>query len=137
VSVYVDTSALYALLVASEERHEAVVRTFRGLVQSGRALHTTSYVLLETCALLQHRIGLAPVRDLSEHIVPLLTVEWVTESLHRSALTHVLREDRRTLSLVDCVGLELMRAHGIREAFALDAHFSEAGHRVLPAKGRG
>ena len=133
MSVFVDTSGLYALLVRTEERHDDVVSALRKVLEEGRVLHTTSYVIVETVALLQHRLGLAPVRDLFEHLLPLLSIEWVTEALHRKGTEHVLREDRRRLSLVDCVSLEYIRSEGILDVLALDSHFTQAGCRLLPS----
>lgn len=132
MSAFLDTSALYALLVRTEERHADVVRAFRKLLEERRTLWTTSYVLVETVALLQHRIGLAPVRDFVEHVVPLLSVEWVSEALHRKGTERLLREDRRHLSLVDCVSLEFIRSQGLRDVLALDTEFAQAGCRLLP-----
>ncbi len=132
MSVFVDTSGLYALLVRTEERHDDVVSALRKVLEEGRVLHTTSYVIVETVALLQHRLGLAPVRDFVEHLLPLLSIEWVTEALHRKGTEHVLREDRRRLSLVDCVSLEYIRSEGILDVLALDSHFTQAGCRLLP-----
>lgn len=132
LSAFADTSGLYALLVRTEERHADVVRAFRTLLGAGRPLWTTSYVIVETVALLQHRFGLPPVNDFEQHIRPVLSVEWVSESLHRRGFDRLLREDRRHLSLVDCVSLECMRSHGLREALALDPHFAAAGYRLLP-----
>ncbi len=133
MSAFLDTSALYALLVRTEERHDDVVRAFRKLLEERRPLWTTSYVLVETVALLQHRIGLAPVRDFVEHIYPVLAVEWVSEPLHRKGSERLLREDRRRLSLVDCVSLEFIRSQGLRDVLALDAQFAQAGCRLLLA----
>ena len=132
MSLFLDTSGLYALLVRTEERHAEVFRAFREALEEGRALWTTSYVIVETVALLQHRLGLAPVRDFVDHLVPVLSVEWVSEALHRKATERLLREDRRRLSLVDCVSLEFIRAQGFRDVLALDPHFAEAGCRLLP-----
>lgn len=133
MSVFVDTSALYALLVATEAHHGAVRLEFERLAASARPLVTTSYVLVETAALLQHRIGLAPVRDFDERIVPLLAVRWVSEALHGRGMRRLLQADRRHLSLVDCVSFETMRAEGLTVAFALDQHFAETGFRLVPA----
>lgn len=132
MSAFLDTWALYALLVRTEHRHDAVVRAFRKLLEERRPLWTTSYVLVETAALLQHRIGLAPVRDFVDQVVPVLSVAWVSEMLHRKGTERLLREDRRRLSLVDCVSLEFMRSQGLHEALALDPQFAEAGYRLLP-----
>ena len=131
MSVFVDTSGLYALLVRSEDGHEEMVRAFGEVLQGGRPLCATSYVLVETIALLQHRIGLAAVRDLLDRVAPLLEIEWVSQELHSSGVDRMLREDRRTLSLVDCVSLEFMRARGIDEVLGTDPHFAEAGYRLL------
>lgn len=133
MSVFVDTSGLYALLVHTEERHSEVVGAFRDALDKGQTLWTTSYVIVETVALLQHRLGLAPVRDFVEHMVPVLSIEWVSEALHRKGVDRLLREDRRRLSLVDSVSIEFMRSQGVREVLALDPDFAEAGFRLLPS----
>lgn len=137
MSVFVDTSGLYALLVRTEQRHTEVVGAFRNVLKEGRTLWTTSYIIVETVALLQHRLGLAPVRDLVEHLMPVLSIEWVSEVLHRKGIERLLRENRRRLSLVDCVSLEFMRSQGLRDVLALDSQFADAGHRLLPPVRKG
>jgi predicted nucleic acid-binding protein len=132
VTVFADTSALYALLVRTEEGHTEVSTAFSRLLQGRRALVTSNYVLLETAALLQRRIGLPAVRDFDERIAPLLTVRWITEPLHRRAMDRLIRADRRNVSLVDCTSFEVMEAEGITEAFALDRDFAAAGFRLVP-----
>jgi predicted nucleic acid-binding protein len=136
MSAFVDTSALYALLVRSEPRHDKVVRAFSTLASGGGTLVTTSYVLVETIALLQHRIGLESVADLCEAILPLLHVEEVSAEQRTRGLERLLRQGRRRLSLVDCVSFEVMHERGLRTALALDDHFAEAGFRVVPARTR-
>jgi len=42
VSAFLDTSALYALLVRTEDRHAGALRSFRTLLEEHRALWTTS-----------------------------------------------------------------------------------------------
>ncbi len=93
-------------------------------------------MIVETAALLQHRIGMPPVRDLVEQVVPILSVEWVSGALHQRGVDTLLREDRRRLSLVDCVSFEFMRGRGLRDALTLDDHFGEAGFRMLPVMRR-
>lgn len=90
-------------------------------------------MIVETVALLQRRLGLAPVRDFYEHMMPVLSVEWVSEALHRKAMERLLREDRRRLSLVDSVSLEFVQSQGLRDVLALDPHFTEAGYHLLPS----
>ena len=131
MSVFADTSGLYALLLESEEGHADVVRAFRDVLAGDRPLWTTSYVLVETIALLQSRVGLEPVRDFDEHVLPMLSVEWVSEALYRRGAYRVLKENRRRLSLVDCVSFEFMHERGIQDVLGLDRHFEEAGYRLL------
>lgn len=132
MTVFADTSALYALLVRTEEGHAEVAAAFSRLLQGRRPLVTSNYVLLETTALLQRRIGLPAVRDFDERIAPLLTPRWITEPLHRRAMDRLIRADRRGVSLVDCTSFEVMEREAITEAFALDRDFAAAGYRLVP-----
>lgn len=133
LSIVVDTSGIYAFLVHTQTGHADVVETVRRVLDDGRDLSTTSYVVLETISLVQHRVGLAPLHDFVEHVMPMLSVTWVAEALHRRGVQRMFRENRRRLSLVDCVSFEFMRERGLREALALDSDFVGAGFRVLPA----
>jgi predicted nucleic acid-binding protein len=132
MSVFGDTSALYAVMVESEVSHHDARAAFARLLDGGRPIWTTSFVLVETMALLQHRFGLPAARDFDEDIVPVLRVHWVEEELYRRGVDRLRREDRRQLSLVDCVGFEFMQQSGLTTAFAIDPHFADAGFTLLP-----
>lgn len=132
MSVFADTSALYALLVRTDEAHESVREAFARLLADDRVLWTTSFVIVETMALLQHRIGLGAARDFDEDVLPVLRVQWVDETLYRLGTERLWREDRRALSLVDAVSFEFMKGHGITTALAVDPHFKAAGFHLLP-----
>lgn len=133
MKVFVDTSALYTVLVQTEEAHAAVVGAWRQLLSDGHDLVTSNYVLVESTALLQRRFGMEAVHDLNRRIIPLLRVLWVGEETHRRALDRVLRADDRRLSLVDCVSFIQMEAEGIRTALALDEDFARHGFDVVPS----
>jgi predicted nucleic acid-binding protein len=132
MSVFVDTSAVLAMLDGADVRHPEGEATWRRLLGDEDPLVTSSYVLLEAYALIQARIGLDAVRDLRERIWPLVDVEWVGDELHEVAIAALLAANRRQLSLVDCVSFEVMRRLGIRRVFAFDAHFEEQGFEVVP-----
>jgi len=134
MSVFADTSSLYAAIVRTEEHHAECMTTLEDLLSGGRAIQTTNYVVMETVALLQHRIGLEPVRDLEEQILPLITVSWVHKDLHQRGVRRLLREGKRNLSLTDCVSFEFMALAGLRDAFSLDRHFADAGFRLLSGR---
>ena len=129
---YVDTSAFLATLDADDKDHIGAKQQWIDLILAKATLVCSDYVLLETLALVQHRIGLAAVRVFHEDIFPLLTVEWVDESTYRAGIASVLTAARRNLGLVDCVSFEIMRRLGIHSAFTLDNHFKEQGFTCLP-----
>ncbi len=132
MSVFVDTSALYALMVRSERGHEAVATAFTSCLEDGKTLVSSNYVAVETTALLQRRIGMPAVRDFNQRLLPLLSVSWITEAAHRRAAAKHAAADRRGLSLVDCTSFVVMESEGIREVLALDDDFSRQGFLVLP-----
>lgn len=130
-SVFVDTSAIYAFLVPEDDQHKEA----KALVESLRAVEPTlvssSYVLQETVALLQARIGVPAVRTFQKHFAPALEVEWIGVALYQRAMAALLAADKRGVSLTDWTSFEVMRDRGIEQAFAFDGHFDEQGFRVL------
>ena len=127
MTVFVDTSAFYAVFDRDGANHPAAKAAWTALLGEPATLWTTNYVLLETTALLQHRIGVAAVRSFHEDVVPLLQVDWVTAEAHRAGVEALLAAARKKLSLVDCVSFQTMRQLGVHVAFCFDAHFREQG----------
>jgi predicted nucleic acid-binding protein len=70
VSVFIDTSAFFALLDADDENHGASASAWRAMMASEEHLVTTNYVLVETFALLQSRLGLRAVREFRKMSFP-------------------------------------------------------------------
>ncbi|MGH9464435.1 MAG: type II toxin-antitoxin system VapC family toxin [Thermoanaerobaculia bacterium] len=132
MGIFVDTSALFALVDGAALRHRQAAETWREALASGEPLFTSNYVLLEAHALFQRRLGLEAVRSLESSLRPVLEVDWVDEDLHAAAVAAVLAAARRGLSLVDCTSFEIMRRRGLRRAFTLDADFASQGFEVLP-----
>ncbi|HUI58554.1 MAG TPA: PIN domain-containing protein [Bryobacteraceae bacterium] len=132
MSVFVDTSALYAVFDHDDANHSRAKAVWAEWLHEDTVLVTNNYVLVETTALLQHRLGVAAVRALHEDVVPVLQVDWVSEEQHRTGAEAMLAAARRKLSLVDCVSFQTMRRHGLRIAFCFDAHFREQGFETRP-----
>ena len=130
--IFIDTSAFYALLDRDDESHRKAQRAWAGMLQSENAFITNNYVLIETFALLQHRLGIEAVRGFQDDIVPLINVEFVTSEIHRSSIHALLSASRRNLSLVDCISFEVMRTLEIKTAFTFDPHFDEQGFMMIP-----
>lgn len=132
MTVFIDTSALYAMLDANDAQHLAAKQTWITLVDQGADLVITNYIVVETLALAQRRLGVAALRMLQEDVIPVLRVEWVTEINHQAGVAALLVAADRRLSLVDCVSFETMRSLGIKTAFAFDHHFAEQGFECIP-----
>jgi predicted nucleic acid-binding protein len=131
VSVFLDTSALLAVLDADDRVHAKAKKTWTDLVGRGGVIISTSYVLVETFALAQHRLGIEAVRCLAEDILPIVRIHWVGEAEHRAGVTALLTAARRELSLVDCVSFVVMRQLNLKRAFAFDRDFTAQGFETL------
>jgi Predicted nucleic acid-binding protein, contains PIN domain len=129
--VFVDTSALIALLDRADPRHEAVRSTFLELAD--RELVTHGYVVAETLAVARRRFGVDGVIALLDDLLPVLTVLPVEPSLHASAQTRYRASLPSGTSFVDQVSFGVMTQEAIDTAFALDADFVAAGVDVIPA----
>jgi predicted nucleic acid-binding protein len=133
MAVFVDTSAFYALLDADDENHSRSAETWRHIMASDEQhVVATNYVLVETFALIQSRLGLEAVREFQENMVSVLSVEFVTPEIHRLGIAALLAASRRGLSLVDCISFQVMRDLGIKSVFTFDGHFQQYGFSPLP-----
>jgi predicted nucleic acid-binding protein len=130
--VFIDTSAFYALLDRDDENHQKAKTAWAGLLKNEDTFVTSNYVLVETFALIQHRLGMDAIRGVQNDILPLVNIEFVIPELHRSGVSAFLSASRRNLSLVDCVSFEMMRTLEIKTVFAFDPHFKEQGFHGLP-----
>ena len=131
MTLFTDTSALYAVLNAGDNNHPEAKRIWSQVIERQETLLVTSYVLVELYDLLASRLGLSAVRAFREAALPILTVHWVDEQLHNAGLSLFTGLARRKLSFVDCVSFEAMRQVGLSRAFAFDRHFREQGFELL------
>lgn len=129
--VFIDSSALLAVLDGADSNHGKARPLWKHLVESGKRLVSHNYVLLETSAVTSRRLGLGAARLFEADIAPLLKIVWVDQELHHAAVGASWAAGRRSLSLVDCVSFEVMRRAGIRAAFAFDRHYREFGFETL------
>ena len=133
MSIFIDTSGFIAVLDMDDASHTGAAKTWMDILTSAETLVTTNYVLVETCALVQNRLGMTAIKVFQEDIVPVLRIEWIDKAVHHAAMRIMLAAVSKKLSLVDCVSFETMRLLGVTTAFTLDKHFKEQGFICLPA----
>lgn len=131
--VFVDTSAIYAILVADDPAHADAKAALDELERTDATLLTSSAVLYESAALLQRRAGVDAVRRFRERIEPALEVRWVDRPMYDAAMAALLTAGAKDVSLVDWTSFAMMRASACRKAFAFDDDFTRQGFEVIPA----
>ena len=132
MAVFVDTSAFYAVLDKDDENHVRGRDIWFRLLEQEQVLLTTNYVLIETCAILQSRLGIAALRGFHEDVAPVIQTVWIPERLHKSGVEAALAASRKRFSVVDCISFQAMREEGVQAAFCFDRHFAEQGFQILP-----
>ena len=133
--IFVDTSAIYALIVPEDANHSLAVHCFQQLLEECDAtLVSSNYVLLECSSLIKKRHGFEPAKRFLDKINNTLEVFWVTQLEHQEAVIIWSEARDKNLSLVDCTSFVLMRQQKIQHAVAFDADFEKAGFILLPKK---
>ena len=129
MSIFVDTSALYALLDGDDAGHERALRGSERIL--GEDLLTHSYVVVETVSLVRRRLGAEAAARLIDDMLPALKIADVDEALRGRALAAFRAAVFSNVSLVDRTSFEYMRGLGISRAYALDADFEGEGFELV------
>lgn len=135
MSVFVDTSAIFAGIDGDDAFHGRAVDEWTQLLGRSESLVTHSLVEVESAALLHRRLGSEALAALRDRLLPRLQVVEIDRDQRRAAMTAVCVDGHRSVSIVDRVSFDLMRALGITRAFAYDRHFSDAGFELVGSPG--
>jgi len=130
-NVFIDTSAFYALMDRSDSYHEKAKKLWAFLLDKNVSFKTTNYIIIETLALIQSRLGFEAAHLYSSDIIGLIDILWVNEPRHSLAFELWLSLGRKKLSLVDCVSFITMRYYSMENVFGFDRHFDEQGFIML------
>jgi len=125
--VFVDTSGFYALMDRSDAHHKDASRIWESLLNETPPLLSTSYVVIETTALLQHRLGFDAAALWHADVLGVVNTLMIDEPLHALGFELWLGLRQRKLSLVDCVSFAAMRKNKAQKVFGFDRHFLEQG----------
>lgn len=128
MSVFVDTSAVFALLDAGDSNHERALRATDSLL--GEELVTHSYVVVELVSLVRRCLGADAAARLIDNILPAVEIADVDASLRSRALAAFRAATGSDVSLVDRTSFEFMRQRGIRRVWAMDSDFATEGFEL-------
>ncbi|MDP9354263.1 MAG: PIN domain-containing protein [Chloroflexota bacterium] len=121
-AVFVDSSALVALVDRDDASHRAAVDAYRGLVAAGYRLFTTNYVVAEAFDLLSTGVGPSVARQWLRDSK--LAIYHADERDERKARKLVIQaEGKRGLSLTDAISVVVMERLDVADAFAVDPNF--------------
>ena len=130
MKIFADTSGLFALLVKNDYMHIRAEKNFEYFAKNKIRLITSSFVLVETIALLQRRVSLEAVQDFYTRIYPLLEIIWVGEDLYTRSIQRLILSKTEDISLVDCLSFEIMEAQEITHAFTFDKHYEDQSFTI-------
>jgi uncharacterized protein len=128
--ILVDTSAWYALMDRDDVNHRAAARRWGSLLDEDVPV-THNYVVVETTALIQRRLGMTAAALFHRSLLPAAEFVVVDEITHHRSVERWASTDVRGLSLVDCASFTVMEARAMTTAFAYDADFASAGFTLV------
>lgn len=128
--VFADTSGFLALMDKDDSHHAAAVGDWKTMAQNRCVLWTSDYVRLESCSLVQRRLGAGALREFHDHILPVATIIPVEEDGFERAFAQWRIAQLRHLSMVDLTSFDCMHRGKIPRAFTFDRHFQEQGFAI-------
>lgn len=132
MSVFVDTSVFLAVLAEDDNNNAVASEMLASLAENGEQLITSNYILVESYALIQRRLGMNAIRDFQNKILPSMIIVWISMEEHQRAMRQFLSENRRNLSFVDCSSFEIIQKLQVEKVFTFDSHFREQGFGIIP-----
>lgn len=128
--VFVDTSALLALIDADDPRQPDVLAAFAD--RRDDELVTHGYVIAELLAVARRRFGLDATVLLLDDVLPPINVLPVDPEQHHAAQRAYRASLPSGTSFVDQVSFAVIGREAIDTALALDPDFLATGIAVLP-----
>lgn len=131
--IFVDTGAFVARHLRHDQYHAQALATWRRLETSRERCLTSNFVLDETLTLLARRADTRFAAGIARRLYGSGVLEILRPGLE-DELAAVELFDKfsdQDVSFTDCTSFALMRAYRIRQAFAFDRHFTDAGFELI------
>ena len=127
-----DTSAFYALISSTDAFHPQAKVAYERLLDWEWELWTTSYILVETSALVHHRLGFESLKTFMDIMLSeIVHILWVENAIHSKAWRRMAERQGKGFSLVDwttVVAAEHLKA----SVFTFDQSFRHEGVLIFP-----
>jgi hypothetical protein len=132
-SVFVDTSAWYALINRRDALHTRTRTALKTLTHQRARLVTTDYVIDESCTLTKLRAGAEAASRLLQLLdeTAMVSWEWIGADRFSRAKALFVSQRDQGYSFTDCTSFVVMREGRIDEALTSDHRFAVAGFRPL------
>jgi len=132
MKLLVDTSALIALFLPDERKHQEAAKFGRQKPEPRFVL--TELILAELATRLRVRAGADRAVQLARDVLKSNRYELVftDPELLNGGLAKMARFPDKRLSLTDCVSFELMERLGLPAAFTFDRDFRDCGFKTVP-----
>lgn len=136
-SVFVDTSAWYALANNNDANHAEASSILSRLVQRRWMLITTNHVAAETYTLVRARLGFGTAQGFLHRIKSSAAVQrvFVPERWEEAAEDLLARYDDQDFSYTDATSFVTMHRLELQAFFAFDHHFVVAGFVPVDVEG--
>jgi predicted nucleic acid-binding protein len=126
--VFVDTSAIYALIDRGDANHAAARKAFERLRKLRAEPLITNFIVAESHALLLSRLGPEVARKWLAGIV--WPIERVNEEDEAVAFDTICTMKDKTYSYTDATSFAVMKRLRIERAAAFDRHFKQFGFQL-------
>ena len=129
----VDTSAIFAYLDPNDLFHVQAREIYHEFLEQGDRMLSNSYVLIESAALIQRRMGFASLRSFLDSVQGRWEIQWINRGMHDAIWQRMSASGGSRLSLVDW-SVIVMAEQTRAAVFTFDSDFAGEGLRVIPAR---
>ncbi|MDN5312685.1 MAG: uncharacterized protein PWQ68_1658 [Thermoanaerobacteraceae bacterium] len=123
--VFVDTSAIAALLIKNDSNHLLSVDILKRLTEQGAELIISNFIVAETYNLLSARTHPSLARRWC--LTNTWNVESVTDADEKSAKSIIEKYEGKDFSYTDATSFAMIKRLNIDRAFTFDHHFEQYG----------
>lgn len=130
---FFDTSAIVALVLVKDIKHEEAVGILNQLEKQGLRPLVSDYIISEVLTLLKVRAGNKPAVNLASKLKDdkSLLILYTGQKEFYGALDLFIKYQDKGFSFVDCVSFALMSDKKIKKAFTFDKHFEQFGFEAV------